>query len=251
MSRLIPTSRISDGATQGVSRLQFFGRRLYKPLYAILLDGGFLTKKLYGKHKRYATADDVMAECDRLRALPDVADYELLRIYYYDAPPSSEALTRPVSKTQLKLATTDRFKHSQSLYDHLVLKPHFALRMGETQLSPNKWRIKPRSSKSLLSQPRALTDEDFELDLSQKGVDLRIGLDMARLALRAAVRAIVVVTGDSDFVPAFKFVRREGVKVILDPLGHNVRVDLKAHADVVVEESPPAPQGPASLSTGC
>ncbi|PWB84339.1 MAG: hypothetical protein C3F11_01900 [Methylocystaceae bacterium] len=39
---------------------------------------------------------------------------------------------------------------------------------------------------------------------------MHIGLDMARLALRETVRAIVVVTGGSDFVLAFKFVRREG-----------------------------------------
>jgi uncharacterized LabA/DUF88 family protein len=44
----------------------------------------------------------------------------------------------------------------------------------------------------------------------------------------------VVVTGDSDFVPAFKFVRREGVKVILDPLGHNIRAELRQHADLVI-----------------
>ena len=59
--------------------------------------------------------------------------------------------------------------------------------------------------------------------LPKKGVDMRIGLDMARLALRDMVRTIIVVTGDPDFVPAFKFVRREGVKVILEPMGHNVR----------------------------
>lgn len=49
--------------------------------------------------------------------------------------------------------------------------------------------------------PRALTDTDFDLDMSQKGVDMRVGLDMARLALRETVRAVIVVTGDSDFVP--------------------------------------------------
>lgn len=88
---------------------------------------------------------------------------------------------------------------------------------------------------------RALTDADFELDISQKGVDMRIGLDMARLALREMVRAVVVVTGDSDFVPTFKFVRREGVKVILEPLGHNVTVELKQHADIVLEPPHGAP----------
>ncbi|BDV32664.1 MULTISPECIES: NYN domain-containing protein [Methylocystis] len=193
-----------------------------------------MTKKLFEKHGHHASADEIVNECERLQNLPAVSDYELLRIYYYDAPPSSEALTRPVSRTPLKLATTERFRLSQSLYDQLVLKPHFALRMGETRLSKEKWRIKPRVARELTVSQRPLVDADFDLDLSQKGVDMRIGLDMARLALRETVRAVVVVTGDSDFVPAFKFVRREGVKVILDPLGHNVRTELRAHSDIVI-----------------
>ena len=45
---------------------------------------------------------------------------------------------------------------------------------------------------------------------------------------------IVVVTGDSDLVPAFRFARREGVRVFLDHMGHGVRGDLKAHADTVI-----------------
>jgi uncharacterized LabA/DUF88 family protein len=204
------------------------------PLYAILLDGGFLTKKLYKKLARHATADDIVTECDRLRQLPEVAGYELLRIYYYDAPPSAESVQKPVSRSRMNLATTERYRLSQSLYDQLVLKPHFALRMGETRLSPERWVIQPRVAKELAATPRALVDDDFKLDLSQKGVDMRVGLDMARLALRETVRAVVVVTGDSDFVPAFKFVRREGVKVILEPMGHNVRTELRAHADIVL-----------------
>jgi uncharacterized LabA/DUF88 family protein len=207
---------------------------MYRPLYAILLDGGFLTKNLYTKLGRHATADDIVAECDRLKGLSHVADYELLRVYYYDAPPSSKALQRPVSLAHLNLASTERYRLSQSLYDQLVLKPYFALRMGETVLSPDRWRVKPRTAKEIIRAHRPLTDDDFDLDLSQKGVDMRVGLDMARLALRETVRAVIVVTGDSDFVPAFKFVRREGVKVILDPMGHNVRTELREHADIVI-----------------
>ena len=63
---------------------------------------------------------------------------------------------------------------------------------------------------------------------------MRIGLDMARLALKETVRTVVVVTGDSDFIPAFKFARREGMKVFLEPMGHNVRTELRAHADIVL-----------------
>lgn len=107
--------------------------------------------------------------------------------------------------------------------------------MGETRISPQKWKMKNRSVRELVKSPRALSDNDFDLDISQKGVDIRIGLDMARLALRDLVRAVVVVTGDSDFVPAFKFVRREGVKVMLDTMGHTAaRRELRAHADFVI-----------------
>ena len=82
---------------------------------------------------------------------------------------------------------------------------------------------------------RVLKDDDFVLDLEQKGVDLRIGLDIARLSLREMVRTIVVVTGDSDFIPAFKFARREGVRVILAHMGHGVKTELKAHTDGIIE----------------
>lgn len=71
-------------------------------------------------------------------------------------------------------------------------------------------------------------------NIQQKGVDLRIGLDIARLALREVVQAIAVVTGDSDLVPAFKFARREGVRVYLDHMGMPVRRELNAHADIVI-----------------
>lgn len=49
------------------------------------------------------------------------------------------------------------------------------------------------------------------------------------------VDTILVVTGDSDLIPAFKFARREGLRVVLATLGHGVRRDLKAHADLVVD----------------
>ena len=209
---------------------------MIKASYAILLDGGFVTKKHFAANRRAATADDVVRVCDRLRRLPEVADYELLRIYYYDAYPSSQTVEQPITGVRHALAETPRFRQSQSLFDELELKSGFALRMGDTALAPDPWRLKPRVIRQLKSQPRPLVDKDFELAISQKGVDMRVGMDMARLALREMVRTIVVVTSDSDFVPAFKFVRREGVKVVLVTLGHKgVRRELRVHADVTVD----------------
>lgn len=207
---------------------------MQRPLYAILVDGGYITKVLKDRNKAAATADQVEAECQRLMALPLVADYELLRIYYYDAYPSTETVSFPISGHSHPLGATTRFSEAQALHDRLVLKPHFALRMGKVALSPHVWKLKSRVAKALIKAPRALRDDDFVLDITQKGVDIRIGMDMARLALREMVRAVVVVTGDSDFVPAFKYVRREGVKVFLETLGGGGRVELRSHADVVI-----------------
>jgi len=205
-----------------------------KPRYAILLDGGFLKKKLNDRLGRHPTADDIVAECDRLGRIEPVAGYELLRIYCYDATLSSPSLVLPVSKGEHNLAQTERYRASRSLFDQLILKPNFALRMGQVGISSYQWRLKPSMAKQLIRAPRELTDDDFIVDAQQKGVDMRIGMDMARLALREMVRAMIVVTGDSDFVPAFKFVRREGVKVILDLMGENGRVELKQHSDIVL-----------------
>jgi uncharacterized LabA/DUF88 family protein len=205
-----------------------------RPRFAILLDGGFLKKKLLDRLKRHPTADDIMVECDRLRALPCVEGHDLLRIYYYDAFPASVALKTPIARAAFNMAETERFRESQRLYDQLILKPDLALRMGQVSVSPIGWKPKSRVVRELIKIPRQLSDEDFVVDAQQKGVDMRIGMDMARLALRDMVRTVVVVTGDSDFVPAFKFVRREGVRVVLDLLGENGRIELKQHSDLVL-----------------
>ena len=47
-----------------------------------------------------------------------------------------------------------------------------------------------------------LKEEDLYYDLNQKGVDMRIGLDIAALSYKRLVDRIILISGDSDFVPA-------------------------------------------------
>jgi uncharacterized LabA/DUF88 family protein len=82
--------------------------------------------------------------------------------------------------------------------------------------------------------PRPLAERGLVPDLTQKGVDLRIGLDIALMSLKHLIEVVVLVTGGSDLVPAMKFARREGVRVYLDALGHGIRRELKVHADFVL-----------------
>lgn len=60
---------------------------------------------------------------------------------------------------------------------------------------------------------------------------MRIGIDIASLTLRQQAKVIVLVSGDSHFVPAAKLARREGVRFVLDPLWQNVSPDLYEHID--------------------
>jgi uncharacterized LabA/DUF88 family protein len=43
---------------------------------------------------------------------------------------------------------------------------------------------------------------------------MRIGLDIASMTLKRQVDTVILVTGDSDFVPAAKLARREGVEFL-------------------------------------
>lgn len=76
-----------------------------------------------------------------------------------------------------------------------------------------------------------LKDEDFAPGFRQKAVDMRIGIDIASLTLKKQADTIILVSADSDFVPATKLARREGVEVILDPLWHTFHSDLHEHID--------------------
>ena len=42
---------------------------------------------------------------------------------------------------------------------------------------------------------------------------------------------MVLISGDSDFVPAAKLARREGIDFVLDPMWSTIRPDLHEHID--------------------
>ena len=60
---------------------------------------------------------------------------------------------------------------------------------------------------------------------------MKIGIDIASLAFKKQVERIVLIAGDSDFVPAAKLARREGIDFILDPLHSPIKPDLFEHID--------------------
>ena len=203
-----------------------------KEKFAVLFDGGFLTKKLQKKLGRYPLVADLEAETQRIVSHLALADCQLLRFYFYDAPPSDKVIENPIDHQKIDLGQSARAREAKALQQGLELVPHFAVRRGETVF--HGWKLGTSATRDMQASPRAPLARDFVPDIKQKGVDLRIGLDIARIALRQMAQIIVVVAGDSDLVPAFRFARREGIRVYLDHMGHAVNRELKAHVDLIL-----------------
>ena len=99
------------------------------------------------------------------------------------------------------------------------------LQQAQDPTQPLQWQLSVAEAQQLLQAHdfwQQLQTGAVELGLRQKGVDMRIAIDIASLTLKKHVRTIVLVAGDSDFVPAAKMARREGVEFILDPLWQHI-----------------------------
>lgn len=182
----------------------------------------------------YPTAHDVVELVDRIRREPRLESCRLLRAYFYDGPPISGRRPNPLGGKPYLFDGPYRALN-QRLHDSLRVTADFAVRQGDTVF--RGWRLREESLREISRNPRILAPEDLAPSVEQKGVDLRIGLDVALLSLKHLVDTIVLVTGDSDLIPAMKLARREGLWIYLDTMGHEVRSELVEHADFAFSSS--------------
>jgi len=189
------------------------------------------------------------------------------RIFYYDAVPYAGKAHHPIDNRPIDFNKSDLAKQRRELFDVLRKQRKVALRLGKVTRE-HDWALNPALTKQLLRTRQCvaaleglgsaeadndinlqLTAEDarnlqtlrnlwasldggaVRLGLRQKGVDMRIGIDIASLSLKRQVKTIILVAGDSDFVPAAKMARREGMEFILDPLWQQINPDLFEHID--------------------
>ncbi len=72
----------------------------------------------------------------------------------------------------------------------------------------------------------SLAEDDVQLPLRQKGVDMRIGLDITTMTLKRQVE-----TGRQGLHPGRQDCSPRGVEFILDPMWQSVENDLMEHID--------------------
>jgi len=147
---------------------------------AIFVDGGYF--------------DRVSRDCGSPRidfgklatelARPD----DLLRTYYYHCLPYLSPVPTPEEE--------ERFAGKQRFFSALNRLNRFEVREGKLE-----YRGTDRES----SRPI------FE----QKRVDIYLGVDLVLLAVKQRIHRAILVTGDSDFLPAIRAAKNEGVVIHL------------------------------------
>lgn len=212
-------------------------KREDKTITAILVDGGFYRRRAYaclGNKSPEKRADELEEYCKRHLTERKGYRHQLYRIFYYDCPPISKKIYNPLTKQQIDLSKSDTFNWSNAFFDCLKKKRKFALRYGKLAEAQAHFNLTDKAFRKLCNGKlkfEDITEKDCVLNVEQKGVDMKIGLDIASLAYKHQVNQIVLISGDSDFVSAAKLARREGIDFILDPLGAPIKPDLFEHID--------------------
>jgi uncharacterized LabA/DUF88 family protein len=183
---------------------------------AVLMDGGhvrFLAKKA-GKTYDPGFIEKVGLACG-------TANEDIQRILYYDCAPYAGTATLPVSGNLYTFKASDQWLHE------LARKDLFGVRHGVL-----KFRGWTPKNVPIAPAPGGLTDADFAPEFEQKGVDMRIGLDMANYASNRSIELVALLTNDTDCIPAMKYVRRAGLQVALVCVpGCSPARELLSHCD--------------------
>lgn len=188
----------------------------------LLIDSGYL-KNVFKNNEKFYEAEGIEEISKHIvnEIKRDDPSLYLLRILFYDCLPYSGEVTLPVSKEKKV------FNGKDLIMGKLAQKNYFATRTGTLKF--RGWVLKESSYKK-----KELTDDDFEPSFEQKGVDMRIGLDISQYAYDKSVDHIVLVSNDTDCIPAMKCARKNGIKMSLISLQKaKISPELKCHTDMI------------------
>lgn len=204
---------------------------------AIMVDGGFFLRRYrFLKGHTYdakQVAKDLFTWSLKHLEGKNNELRELYRIFYYDCPPLLKKIYHPLTKELIDLSKSEEAQFRVNLHSELRKLRKVALRQGRLGDYGN-WIVEQAKMKQLLSGAITIKDlapNDVSYEMRQKGVDMRIGLDISSLTYKKQVDQIVLIAGDADFVPAAKLARREGIDFILDPMWKEISDELHEHID--------------------
>lgn len=165
---------------------------------AIFIDGGYLSKVLndsFGSPKiDFSKLSNYLA-----------GGQSILRTYYYNCMPYKSQ-----TPTKGELA---RYTGMQKFIDALQRLDRYEVRLGKLEYRGRK--------------------QDGAPIFQQKRVDILLGCDLVLLAAKQRIEKAILITGDSDFIPAIEIAKNEGVEIelVYDP-AHMPHGSLITIADV-------------------
>ena len=147
-----------------------------------------------------------------IKSFLDEQREEIYRIFFYLADPFGDIL-RGVDYSK-----TPTYRHATSLMDRLAVTEFIALRKG-----------------SLVVRG---FDKNNNPIFIQKKVDMLLGLDIAHVSYNKLVERVLILSADTDIVPAMKTARINGLQVILGicpDVQTDIHRELKEHSDIIRE----------------
>lgn len=118
------------------------------------------------------------------KKLAELAEGELLRIYYYNAKVDQEF-------------DPENFEKQQRFITHLAHTPHLTLRLG----------------KLVYYQVRGEEMGGRKHYAVEKGLDIKLAIDLMRLAINRACEVAVIVSGDKDLAEVVEYSKEMGLVV--------------------------------------
>ncbi len=207
---------------------------------AIMVDGAFFiqrARRIYGKQSAEDLSKTLYTICIAhltQKTHQGERKADLYRIFFYDCPPLSKKVHHPLTGGAQDFSKSPNSQWRLELHEELRKQRKVALRLGYLDERHAQWTLTGDPLKRLCRgeiDRSGLTEHDVSYAVRQKGVDMRIGLDIASVTFKKQANQIVLNSGDSDFVAAAKLARREGIDFILDPMWAPIRADLHEHID--------------------
>jgi uncharacterized LabA/DUF88 family protein len=159
---------------------------MYKEMHRVcfFIDGSYLDHVLsaYSRVRRVNYQALIRAIIDKAGS-----DRELIRVYYYHCLPYQDS---PPTQEQ-----SERFGKMQKFFRALQRTPRFEVREG---------RLAYRG-----------LDHEGKPIFEQKRVDLLLGIDLVLQATKGSIDEAFIIAGDSDFIPAIRAAKSEGVVIYL------------------------------------
>jgi uncharacterized LabA/DUF88 family protein len=138
------------------------------------------------------------------KVLSSKVDGELLRIYYYNAKVDPEF-------------DPDNYEKQQRFITHLAHTQYLTLRLGKLVY----YQVRGEDS----------TRKHYAVE---KGLDVKLAIDLVRLAVNRACEVAVIVSGDKDLAEVVEYGKEMGLEVVSAFFPRGLSEQLATKADRVI-----------------